>query len=424
MSLLFEPTKAKTSILFALSLLLTACGGGDSDSSAGSTSSAGNSGTTTTQPTITIASINCDNCEISNEVEIMKITSNEAVSAIDISYEAGYVQFGDIMINKTGESSFDSTKELTLTFNTNSAGDYQITLNKVKIGDTWYEQNETVSVVMVEPIVNGTVDFQFSVLSGLALINTIAPKDVVKGEAALNFYLESFEVDNYLYDEQTNALNIVETLPVQADIEGKFTLSFKPGKYLSHFRGWRTIDEQPVEFEAFLKHTVGNNSGGSIINSLNPKNVSSGFLTLQKTIYDNTPQGELMSMNLLQLFASNGCQSWFQQSYNVVNINEKTSATYHSYCNVAEVTQSSSDLNLEYTKSSVPMNVTISAKNNIVGQLDFVNNNLQYNHSYKLGSNSLNFEFSEFADSGEIDFGFIDSKGGSSDYELTITVND
>ncbi|MFM9776439.1 hypothetical protein ACKI1Z_43235, partial [Streptomyces galilaeus] len=80
------------------------------------------------------------------------------------------------------------------------------------------EQNETVSVVMVEPIVNGTIDFQFSVLSGLALINTIAPKDVAKGEAALNFYLESFEVDNYLYDEQTNTLNIVETLPVQADI--------------------------------------------------------------------------------------------------------------------------------------------------------------------------------------------------------------
>ncbi|MFM9577921.1 hypothetical protein, partial [Streptomyces turgidiscabies] len=88
----------------------------------------------------------------------------------DISYEAGYVQFGDIMINKTGESSFDPTKELTLTFNANSAGDYQITLNKVRIGDIWYEQNETVSVVMVEPIVNGTIDFQFSVLSGLALI--------------------------------------------------------------------------------------------------------------------------------------------------------------------------------------------------------------------------------------------------------------
>lgn len=423
MSLLFEPTKAKTSILFAFSLLLTACGGGGSDSSAGSTSSAGNGGTTTTQPTITIASTNCDNCEISNEVEIMKITSNEAISAIDISYEAGYVQFGDIMINKTGESSFDSTKELTLTFNANSAGDYQITLNKVKIGDTWYDQNKTVSVVIVEPIVNGTLDFQFSVLSGLALINTIAPKDVAKGEEVLNFYLESFEVDNYLYDEQTNTLNIVETLPVQADIEGKFTLTLKPGKYLSHFRGVRTIDEQPVEFETFLKYTVGNNSGGSIINSLNPKNVSSDFLTSQKAIYDNTPQGELMSMNLLHLFGNNGCKSWFQQSYNVVNINEKTSATYHSYCTI-EITQSTSDLNLEYTKSSVPMNVTISADNNKVGQLDFVNDNLQYNHSYKLGSNSLNFEFSEFAESGEIEFGFIDSKGVSSDYKLTITVND
>ncbi|MGO2371618.1 MAG: hypothetical protein ACTH5C_04555 [Pseudoalteromonas prydzensis] len=423
MNLQFESNKAKTSILFALSILLAACGGG-SDSSGNTTPSNGNGGdTTTSKPTINVTTTDCTDCEVSNKTEIMKITSNEAISAIDISYEAGYVQFGDIMINKTGESSFDLTKELTLTFNANSAGDYQITLNKVKIGDTWYEQNETVSVVMVEPIVNGTIDFQFSVLSGLALINTIAPKDVAKGEAAFNFYLESFEVDNYLYDEQTNTLNIVETLPVQADIEGKFTLTLKPGKYLSHFRGVRTIDEQPVEFETFLKYTVGNNSGGSIINSLKPKNVSSDFLTSQKAIYDNTPQGELMSINLLHLFSANGCQSWFQQSYNVVNINEKTSATYHSYCDI-EITQSTSDLNLEYTKSSVPMNVTISAYNNKVGQLDFVNDNLQYNHSYKLGSNSLNFEFSEFAESGEIEFGFIDSKGVSSDYELTITVND
>lgn len=423
MNLQFESNKAKTSILFALSILLAACGGG-SDSSGNTTPSNGNGGdTTTSKPTINVTTTDCTDCEVSNKAEIMKITSNEAISAIDISYEAGYVQFGDIMINKTGESSFDPTKELTLTFNANSAGDYQITLNKVKIGDTWYEQNETVSVVMVEPIVNGTIDFQLNVLSGLALINTIAPKDVAKGEAALNFYLESFEVDNYLYDEQTNTLNIVETLPVQADIEGKFTLTLKPGKYLSHFRGVRTIDEQPVEFETFLKYTVGNNSGGSIINSLNPKNVSSDFLTSQKAIYDNTPQGELMSINLLHLFGANGCQSWFQQSYNVVNINEKASATYHSYCNI-EITQSTSDLNLEYTKSIVPMNVTISADNNKVGQLDFVNDNLQYNHSYKLGSNSLNFEFSEFAESGEIEFGFIDSKGASSDYELTITVND
>ncbi|WP_369676406.1 hypothetical protein, partial [Enterococcus faecium] len=92
----------------------------------------------------------------------------------------------------------------------------------------------------------------------------------------------------------------------------------KPGKYLSHFSGVRTIDEQPVEFETFLKYTVGNNSCGSIINSLKPKNVSSYFLTSQKAIYDNTPQGELMSINLLHLFGANGCQSWFQQSYNVV----------------------------------------------------------------------------------------------------------
>ncbi|MFM9746103.1 hypothetical protein ACKI2C_51980, partial [Streptomyces brasiliscabiei] len=76
----------------------------------------GNGGdTTTSKPTINVTTTDCTDCEVSNKTEIMKITSNEAISAIDISYEAGYVQFGDIMINKTGESSFDPTKELTLT---------------------------------------------------------------------------------------------------------------------------------------------------------------------------------------------------------------------------------------------------------------------------------------------------------------------
>lgn len=414
--------KILSTVLLITTLGLAACGGGGSDSSGNTNTSTGSGDTTTSKSTIDVTTTDCSDCIISNKTEIMKITSDEAISAIDVSYEAGYVEFGNVMVNKTGVTSFDSTKEVTLTFNTDSAGDYKITLNKVKIGNTWYDQNKTVNVRMVEPIVNGTIDFQLSVFNN-ALINTVAPKDVAKGEAALNFYLESFEVDNYLYDEQNNTLNIVETLPVQADIEGKFTLTLKPGKYLSHFRGVRTIDEQPVEFETFLKYTVGNNSGGSIINSLYPKNVSSDFLSSQKSIYVNTAQGELMSINLFHLFSANGCQSWFQQSYNVVDINEKISATYNSYC-VSEITQSASDLNLDLTKSSVPMNVTITADNNKVGQLDFVNVNLQYNHSYKLGSNSLNFEFSDFAETGDVEFSFIDGKGVSSNFELTIKVTD
>lgn len=160
MSLLFETTKAKTSILFALSLLLTACGGGGSDSSAGATSSAGNGGTTTTQPTISIASTNCDNCKILKEVEIMKITSDTAISAIDATYQSGIAKINGNEVNNTGETSFDASKELIVTFVTSMSGDYTFTLNKVKVGDTWFEQSKTVNITMLQPVANVAVDFQ------------------------------------------------------------------------------------------------------------------------------------------------------------------------------------------------------------------------------------------------------------------------
>lgn len=137
---------------------LAACGGGGSDSS-GNTSTGGDT-TTTTQPTITITSTTCDNCEISNEVEIMKITSTQAISAIDASYEAGIVKVNSKEVNNSGETSFDESKELVITFVTDAPGNYTFTLNKVKVGDTWYEQSTAVDIVVLQPVANVTIDLQ------------------------------------------------------------------------------------------------------------------------------------------------------------------------------------------------------------------------------------------------------------------------
>lgn len=408
-----------------LTFTLTACGGGGSDSSGNTNTSTGNSGgggTTTSEPTIDVITTDCSDCIISNKTEIIKITSNEAISAIDASYEAGYVQFGDVMVNKTGETSFDSTKEVTLTFNTDSAGDFQITLNKVKIGNTWYDQNKTVNITTVEPIVNGNLEFNLYTSNG-TLINTIAPKQVEKGTKPIGLYVETFEVENYLYDEASNSLSPVSTLTLQADENGKTNFSLAPGKYLSHFKAIRQFNNQPVAFELIIKHTVNNNGSHFYSQFVHPRNVSSQLMESQKTIYESVADKTLMDMNLYNLRPGQYCTSWFDDSYKVVNINEKISAKYNSFC-YDEIAQTSEDISLEYTTSNIAMNVTLTQGDTQVGLLDFSNNTINYNHQYILGSNKLNFEFSDFAESGDVEFGFIDGKGVSNNFELTIKVTD
>lgn len=143
-----------------LTITLAACGGGGSDSSENTNTSTGSGDTTTTQPTITITSTTCDNCEISNEVEIMKITSTQAISAINSNYEAGIVKVNSKEVNNSGDTYFDASQELIITFVTDTPGNYTFTLNKVKVGDTWYEQNTTVDIVVPQPIANVTIDLQ------------------------------------------------------------------------------------------------------------------------------------------------------------------------------------------------------------------------------------------------------------------------
>ncbi len=407
-----------------LTITLTACGGGGSDSS-GTNTSTGNSGgggTTTSEPTIDVITTDCSDCIISNKTEIIKITSDEAISAIDVSYEAGYVEFGDVMVNKTGETSFDSTKEVTLTFNTDSAGDYQITLNKVKIGNTWYNQNKTVNMTTVEPVMNGNVEFTLYTDVG-ALINTIAPNQVEKGSIPKSFYVEMFEVENYLYDETSNSLSPVSTLALQADENGKTNFSLAPGKYLSHFKAIRNFNDQPVSFELILKHTVENNGSHFYSQNIYPRNVSIQLMKSQKTIYESVADKTLMDMNLYNLRPGQYCTSWFDDSYKVVNINEKISAQYNSFC-YDEIAQTGDDLSLEYTTSNTAMKVALTQGDAQVGLLDFINDTIEYNHQYTLGSNKLNFVFSDFAKSGDVEFSFIDGKGISSNYELTIKVTD
>ncbi len=409
-----------------LTFTLAACGGGGSDSSGNTNTSTGNSGgggTTTSEPTIDVTTTDCSDCIISNKTEIMKITSDEAISAIDASYEAGYVQFGDVMVNKTGETSFDSTKEVTLTFNTDSAGDYQITLNKVKIGDTWYDQNKTVNITIVEPVVNGNLEFILYTSNG-TLINTIAPKQVEKGTKPTGLYVETFEVENYLYDEMNNSLSAVSTLALQADESGKTNFSLAPGKYLSHFKAIRQFNDQSISFELIIKHTVDNNGSHFYSQFVHPRNVSSQLMESQKTIYESVADKTLMDMNLYNLRPGQYCMSWFDDSYKVVNINEKISANYHSFC-YDSIAQTSDDISLEFTTSNIAMKVALMTQGDVqVGLLDFSNNTINYNHQYILGSNKLNFEFSDFAETGDVEFSFIDGKGVSNNFEFSIKVTD
>ena len=143
----------------------------------------------------------------------------------------------------------------------------------------------------------------------------------------------------------------------------------------------------------------------------------------QKTIYESVADKTLMDMNLYNLRPGQYCTSWFDDSYKVVNINEKISAKYNSFC-YDEIAQTSEDISLEYTTSNIAMNVVLTQGDTQVGLLDFSNNTINYNHQYILGSNKLNFEFSDFAETGDVEFSFIDGKGVSNNFELTIKVTD
>lgn len=410
--------KTLTICLFAGTLV--ACGGGGSDSKSQPPTTGSGGGTT--QPQVTVTTSDCSDCKKSTELTIMEVTSDEAISAIDVSYESGSVKVNSVLANKSGETSFDANKQLTLTFSADQAGDYSVTLNKVKIGDTWYDQNKSVNISIAEPLVDGNLEFTFYALNK-TLINTVAPQQVEKGKAANGLYLEKFEVQNYLYDEENNILSEVSTLPLQADESGKTTFSLAPGKYLSHFKATKTFNDEPISFELLIKHTVNNNGSHFYTNTLYPRNVSSQIMESQKTLYDTTIDGTLMDINLYHLRPGEYCSSWFDDSYNAVNINEKISAKYNSFC-YAAIAQTKDDINTEYTLSNIAMKVAISDGDTQIGMLDFVNNTMQYNYQYNLGSNKLNFEFSEFAETGDVEFSFIDNKGDSQNFEITISVTD
>ncbi|EWH06658.1 hypothetical protein AT00_10335 [Pseudoalteromonas lipolytica SCSIO 04301] len=410
--------------LLVFSLVVAGCGGGGADSSGSTNTSTGDGnsgeGATTTQPEITVSTVDCSDCEKSAEVNIMEITSDEAISAIDVSYQSGYVKVNSVLANKSGGTSFDANKQLTLTFSADQAGDYSVTLNKVKVGDTWYEQNKSVNVTIVETVVNGHVEFTLYTTNG-TLINTIAPQQVEKGMKPNGLYVENFEVQNYLYDEQSNTLSEVSTLTLQADENGETNFSLAPGKYLSHFKAVRKFNDQLVSFELIVKHTVENNGSHFYTQFIYPRNVSSKLMESQKALYDDIADGSLMDMNLYNLRPGRYCTSWFDDSYSVVNINEKVSVTYNSFCYEA-IAQTGDDIVLEYTQSSIAMKVALTQGDAQVGLLDFVNDTMQYDHQYTLGSNKLNFEFSEFAETGDVEFSFIDGKGLSNNFELTIKV--
>ena len=414
--------------LLTFSLIVAGCGGGGGDSSGSTNTSTGNSGgttgggTTTIQPEITVTTTDCSDCEKSTYVNIIEVTSDEAISAVDVSYESGYVKVNSVLTNKSGETSFDANKQLTLTFSADQAGDYSVTLNKVKVGDTWYDQNKTVNIAIAEALVDGSLEFTLYTTNG-ALINTIAPQQVEKGMKPNGLYVENFEVQNYLYDEQSNTLSEVSTLTLQADENGKTKFLLAPGKYLSHFKAVRKFNDQLVSFELIVKHTVENNGSHFYTQFIYPRKVSSELMESQKAFYDSVADGTLMDMNLYNLRPGPGCSSWFDDSYNVVNINEKVSTIYNSFCYEA-IAQTSDDIALEYTQSSIAMKVVLTQGDMQVGLLDFVNDTMQYDHQYTLGSNKLNFEFSEFAETGDVEFSFIDDKGGSNNFELVITVTD
>lgn len=415
-------------VIVCLTIALTACGGGGSDSSGSTNTSTGNGGgttgggTTTTQPEITVTTTDCSDCEKSTDINIMEVTSDEAISAVDVSYQSGYVKVNSVLVNKSGETSFDANKQLTVTFSADQAGDYSVTLNKVKVGDSWYDQNKTVNITIAEPIVNGNVEFTLYTSSGV-LINTIAPQQVEKGMKPDGLYVEILEVENFLYDETNNSLSAVSTLPLQADENGTTKFSLAPGKYLSHFKAVRKFNDQSVSLELIVKHTVDSNGSHFYTQFIYPRNVSSEFMESQKALYDSIADGALMDMNLYNLRPGRYCTSWFDDSYSVVNVNEKVSATYNSFCYEA-IAQTSDDIALEYTQSNVAMKVALSQGDTQVGLLDFVNDTMQYDHQYILGSNKLNFEFSEFAETGDVEFSFIDGKGVSNNFELTIKVTE
>lgn len=414
--------------LFTFSLIIAGCGGGGGDSPGSTNTSTGNTGgttgggTTTTQPEIAVTTTDCSDCEKSTDVNIIEVTSEEAISAVDVSYESGYVKVNSVLVNKSGETSFDANKQLAVTFSADQAGDYSVTLNKVKVGDTWYDQNKTVNITIAEPLIDGSLEFTFYVLNS-TLVNTVAPQQVEKGKSAKGLYVETFEVENFLYDDIDNSLSTVSTLPLQADENGKTKFLLAPGKYLSHFKATRKLNDESVSFEWIIKHTVDSNGSHFYTESLYPRNVSSQVMESQKALFDGVTNGTFMDVNLYHLRPGLGCSSWFDDSYNVVNINEKVSATYNSFCYEA-IAQTSDDVNLEYTQSSLAMKVALTQDDTQVGLLDFVNDTIQYDHQYTLGSNKLNFEFSEFAEAGDLEFSFIDNKGSSSNFRVNIKVTD
>lgn len=303
--------------IVTLSLTLVACGGGgDSDSSNTSGGSTGGTsgGTTTTEPKVTVTKSDCSDCEKSTQTEVIKVTSDTAISAVDMSYNSGLVMVNNVTVNQTGETTFDSAKDLSITFSAESAGDYVITLNKVKIADTWYDQNTDVNVTIVEDAVATSkvvINLEVSALpNGIKLVKSDESNDILKGDLPENINVSSLTANIVKYNVTTGESEVYSSGNVELNNQSQVEFDLPVGNY-SILLTAKFGDLTAVLFDFYEV----SNQLHTYVAAMQPT-ATNEAITLMESSYNSYSDGQEMPITWYNLLPSNYCTNYLSDGKN------------------------------------------------------------------------------------------------------------
>lgn len=305
-----------------LSLTLFACGGGGGSDS-GTTSSAPTTGGTsgggvTTEPTVTVTTSGCDECKKSTETEVIKVVSDTEISAVDMSYDSGLVMVNNITVNQTGETTFVSAKDLSITFSAESAGDYVITLNKVKISGTWYDQNTEVNVTIIEDEAASSkvvINLEISALpNGIKLEKSDKSNDIIKGNLPENINVNSLTAHIIKYDITNGESEVYSSGNVELNDQSQVEFNLPLGHY-SILLTAKFGDLTAVLFDFYEI----NNQLHTYIAAMQPM-ANNESVTLMESSYDSYSDGQQMPITWYNLLPKEYCTNYLYTGQNYGNV--------------------------------------------------------------------------------------------------------
>ena len=294
----------------------------------------------------------------------------------------------DITVNQTGQTTFAGAKNLSITFSAESAGDYVITLNKVKIADTWYDQNTEVNVTILEDEAASSkvvINLEISALpNGIKLEKSDESNDVIKGNTPENINVKSLTAHVIKYDITNGESEVYSSGDVELNDQSQVEFNLPVG----HYSILLTAKFGDLTAVLFNFYEV-NNQLHTYVAAMQPM-ANNESVTLMESSYDSYSDGQKMPITWYNLLPKEYCTNYLYAGKNYGNVPQLEynltclhDAQYMSFGVTAES-------NFTVSFSSETIN---GFKTPLVVEIDG-DESVDYSFSLEKGNNVLNTSFS------------------------------